>query len=127
MSVGFDVKLVGFDKIAARGDELTKVGKVWLANEALKDTDPYVPMLTGSLSQRSHLEGDQIVYPGPYARYLYYGKAMEGPRYGPKKATDKDLVYTKQAHPNAQSHWFEASKSQNLEKWLRGLRKIAKR
>jgi hypothetical protein len=51
---------------------------------------------------------------------------MKGPKYGPKYATDKDLVYTKSVHPNAQSHWFEASKAQNLPKWLRGVKKLVK-
>lgn len=126
MKVAFKAKAVGFDNIDRKLSALSSRQELWLANEVLKDTDPYVPALTGSLSQRSHVEGDRIIYPGPYARYLYYGKAMTGPKHGPKHATDKDLVYTKSMHPNAQSHWFEASKAQNLGKWLRGVKKLAK-
>lgn len=123
MSVKFTVKTSGLEEIDHRIAETASRAEVWLANEVLKDTDRYVPMLAGSLSQRSHVEGNMIVYPGPYARYLYFGKVMAGPPEGPKHATDKDLVYTKQAHPDAQSHWFEASKAQNLDKWLRGVKK----
>lgn len=126
MKLKFSVRTEGFEKIERDLLDRADKAEVWLANEILKDTDPFVPMLTGSLSQRSHVEGKSVVYPGPYARYLYYGKVMKGPKYGPKYATDKDLVYTKSVHPNAQSHWFEASKAQNLPKWLRGVKKLVK-
>ena len=126
MKLKFSVRTEGFEKIERDLLDRADKAEVWLANEVLKDTDPFVPMLTGSLSQRSHVEGKSVVYPGPYARYLYYGKVMKGPKYGPKYATDKDLVYTKSVHPNAQSHWFEASKAQNLPKWLRGVKKLVK-
>lgn len=126
MKLKFSVRTEGFEKIERDLLDRADKAEVWLANEILKDTEPFVPMLTGSLSQRSHVEGKSVVYPGPYARYLYYGKVMKGPKYGPKYATDKDLVYTKSVHPNAQSHWFEASKAQNLPKWLRGVKKLVK-
>ena len=126
MKVSFSVKTNGLNEIDTKIAQFSQKAEAWLANEILKDTDPYVPALTGSLSQRSHVDGNTVVYPGPYARYLYYGKVMEGPPQGPKHATDKDLVYTKTVHPNAQSHWFEASKAQNLKKWIRGVSKIGK-
>lgn len=126
MNVKFNVKTSGLEAIDREIANLASKSEVWLANEILKDTDPYVPALTGSLSQRSHVDGNEVVYPGPYARYLYYGKVMEGPPEGPKHATDKDLVYTKTVHANAQAHWFEASKAQNLQKWLKGVKKIVK-
>ena len=126
MNISFDVKTNGLEAIDKKIAEAATRRSAWLANEVLKDTDPYVPALTGSLAGRSHTEGDMVVYPGPYARYLYYGKVMAGPKYGPKYATDKDLVYTKNMHPNAQSHWFEASKAQNLKKWLKGVAKLGK-
>ena len=126
MNVKFNVKTSGLEAIDHEIAKLASESEVWLANEVLKDTDPYVPFLTGSLSQRSHVDGNTVVYPGPYARYLYYGKVMEGHPQGPKHATDKDLVYTKTVHANAQAHWFEASKAQNLQKWLKGVNKIVK-
>lgn len=127
MKVDFSVKTSGLDAVDQRISKLASEGETWLANEILKDTDPFVPALTLSLSQRSHVEGNSVIYPGPYARYLYYGKEMEGPKYGPKHATEKDLVFTKSVHPQAQSHWFEASKAQNLKKWLRGVAKFARK
>ena len=126
MKVEFTVKNAGLEEIDHKIAALASKGEVWLANEILKDTDKFVPFLTGSQSIRAYVDGGTVVYPGPYARYLWNGKVMEGPKYGPKHATDKDLVYTQQHHAQAQSHWFEASKAQNLPKWLKGVKKLAK-
>lgn len=98
-----------------------------LAVQVMKDTDKFVPALTGSLTQRTHIEESTIVYPGPYARFLYYGKVMvyapTGSTWAPKNehkvVTGRDLVMNKSMHPLASSHWFEVSKAANLEKWIR--------
>nr|DAQ42079.1 MAG TPA: Minor capsid protein [Caudoviricetes sp.] len=109
---------------AAIGKAATRAEHI-VAVQAAKDTSPYVPFLTGSLDERTRVSGNTIIYPGPYARYLYYGKVMVDPETGStyakkgmaKVLTDKNLVFTKYFHNQAQSHWFEASKAQNLEKW----------
>lgn len=98
-----------------------------LAVQMAKDTDPYVPARTKSLANRVIVHEDTIIYPGPYARFLYNGKLMIDPDTGspwaPKGATKvidpggKDLNISKSVHSKAQSHWFEASKAQNLPKW----------
>lgn len=103
--------------------------------QAQKDTSPYVPALTGSLDQKTRVDENQIIYPGPYARYLYYGKLMVDPTtgssYAPKGATkvltDKNLIFNKAMHSQAQDHWFEASKAENMDKWLRVAGKAVKR
>ena len=105
-----------------------------VAVQAAKDTSPYVPMLTGSMNLRTQVVGGTITYPGPYARYLYYGKLMVdpntgssfAPKGGTKVVTDKNLVFTQSFHPDAQAHWFEASKSENLDKWIRVADKAVK-
>lgn len=109
--------------LSKAGDKVSHI----VAIQAAKDTTPYVPMLTGSLNTRTQIVGDTIIYPGPYAKYLYYGKLEIDPetgsawaRKGTKKVeTDRDLVFTTDFHPDAQAHWFEASKAQNMEKWER--------
>ena len=106
-----------------------------VAIQAQKDTSPYVSALTGSLDKRTRVEENQIIYPGPYARYLYYGKLMVDPAtgssYAPKGTTkvltDKNLVFNKAMHSQAQDHWFEASKAENMDKWLRVAGKAVKR
>lgn len=97
-----------------------------LAVQVLKDTAPFVPMRTESLRLRSRVTDNEVIYPGPYARYLYYGKLYVDPLTGSSYAREgvtkvpavpeKDLIYW---HPGTCSHWFDASKAQNLDKWLR--------
>ncbi len=96
-----------------------------LAVQVAKDTEKYVPAKTLSLADRTQVDGDTIIYPGPDARYLYHGKLMVDPETGSpwarkgatKVLTDRNLVFSKSVHAAAQDHWFEASKAQNLEKW----------
>jgi len=111
-----------------------------LLSQVQKDTTPYVPMKTGSLMQRTHIIVDTIIYPGPYARYLYYGKAMTdpvhgGPFYIPEvgwrfrrnavlRPTDRDLVFDKTKHPLATARWFEVSKARNMKKWIAIAQKV---
>lgn len=105
-----------------------------LAVQAAKDTTPFVPMLTGSLRTRTRVTGNTVIYPGPYARYLYYGKLyvdpLTGSSYARKGVTkvpavpEKDLIFHR---TGTCSHWFEASKAQNMEKWVRVAEKAVKR
>ena len=98
-----------------------------LAVQAAKDTEPFVPARTRSLAIRTKIDGGRIVYPGPYAHYLYEGKLYVDPETGSawarkgvtKELTDKDLVFSKRVHGQAQDHWFEASKALNMERWSR--------
>lgn len=109
---------------AAIGKAATRAEHI-VAVQAAKDTSPYVPFLTGSLDERTRVSGNTIIYPGPYARFLYYGKVMVdpetgstyAPKGGTKVLTDKNLVFTTSGHAQAQSHWFEVSKAQNLKEW----------
>lgn len=109
---------------AAIGKAATRAEHI-VAVQAAKDTSPYVPFLTGSLDERTRVSGNTIIYPGPYARYLYYGKVMVNPetgstyapKGGTKVVTDKNLVFNTSGHNQAQSHWFEVSKAQNLKEW----------
>ena len=92
----------------------------------MKDTAPFVPMRSGSLRARTRIDGNLIIYEGPYARYLYYGKLyvdpLTGSPFARKNVTkipavpERDLKFWR---PGTCSHWFEASKAQNLQKWLR--------
>lgn len=117
-----------------------------LTIQAMKDTNKFVPFRTGSQSNRArpgeHMATDAkrmteaavdegrpvIIYPGPYARYLYHGKLMVDPVTGSswastgvtKTLTDKNLVFSQTTgHDQAQSYWFEASKALNMDKWRR--------
>lgn len=129
-----DVHFEGLEKVKGKFTESCTRAEHIVAQQIAKDTSPYVPMLTGSLDERTQVVGANVVYPGPYARFLYYGKVMVDPNtgstYAPeggsKVVTDRNLVFNQTVHPQAQDHWFEASKAQNLEKWERVAEKAVK-
>lgn len=143
----FNVRTVGITNNMI--DPEVRKANLWLANEVWKTTKPFVPAQTMSLNKKSHVEDTKVVYPGPYARYLYYGKAMVDPatgkgppRFKDKEtgeyiirwpegsklvASSKDLVFSKEVHKSAQAFWFEASKAKNKESWIRGAEKVIKR
>ena len=134
MGIKFSVHTDGMDAVrTAIAKACTRAEHV-LAEQMEKDTQPFVPTLTGSLTQRTRVVGNDIIYPGPYARFLYYGKVMVdpetgstyAPKGGTKVLTDKNLVFTTSGHAQAQSHWFEASKAENLDKWIRVADKAVK-
>lgn len=127
MAVTFAMHFGGMEAIKNKLAESCTRAESIVGQQVIKDTEPFVPALTGSLTIRTRLDGNKIIYPGPYARFLYYGKVMVdpqtgstfAPKGGTKVLTNRDLVFSKAMHPQAQSHWFEASKAQNLDKWIR--------
>ena len=127
MAVTFAMHFGGMEAIKDKLAESCTRAESIVGQQVIKDTAPFVPALTGSLTIRTRLDGNKIIYPGPYARFLYYGKVMVdpqtgstfAPKGGTKVLTNRDLVFSKTMHPQAQSHWFEASKAQNLDKWIR--------
>lgn len=127
MALKFTVYTSGMDALKAALAQACTKAEHAVAVQVKRDTEPFVPSLTGSLTQRTRVIGNEVVYPGPYARFLYYGKVMVDPatgstyahKGGTKMVTDRNLVFSKAMHPQAQSHWFEASKAQNLDKWVR--------
>lgn len=135
MGIKISVHTDGFDAVKeAIAKACTRAEHV-LAEQIEKDTQPFVPMLTGSLTQRTRVVGNDIIYPGPYSRFLYYGKVMVdpntgstyAPKGGTKVVTDRNLVFNQTMHPQAQAHWGEASKAQNLDKWVRVADKAVKK
>lgn len=123
----FDVRFEGAEAIRSAVENSCTRAEHIVAQQIAKDTAPFVPALTSSLDQRTRVVDDAVIYPGPYARFLYNGKVMVDPNTGStfappggsKVVTDRNLVFTQSVHAQAQSHWFEASKAQNLNKWLR--------
>ena len=130
----FSVKADGFYALQEKLAQACTKAEHIVATQVRKDTSPYVPFLTGSLNERTRVVGNSVVYPGPYARFLYYGKVMVdpntgstyAPKGGTKVVTDRNLVFNHTAHPQAQAHWCEASKAQNLGKWVRVAEKAVK-
>lgn len=98
----------------------------------------YCPWDTGTLAKSPYsateIGSGKVVYPGPYARYQYYGEV-----YGPnipkeidasgdviqwaspekKYPTGRDINYSKDVNPLAGSYWFERMKADHKEDILR--------
>ena len=135
MALKVTVETSGFDAAKQSIAERCKRSEHVLALQVEKDTQPFVPALTGSLNTRTRVVDNDVIYPGPYARFLYYGKVMVdpstgstwAPKGGTKVVTDRNLVFTKTMHPQAQAFWFEASKAQNIDKWVRVAQKAVKK
>ena len=133
--VQFSIHTSGIDSLPDKIRKSSDKAEHIVAMQVKKDTSSYVPALTGDLDRRTRVDGPNVIYPGPQSRYLYHGKLMVDPAtgssYAPKGATkvltDKDLVFNKAMHAQAQSHWFEASKAENLKNWVRVADKAVKR
>lgn len=106
-----------------------------LAVQMAKDTEPFVPARTKSLVDRTQVVDSMVIYSGPESRMLYNGKLMIDPDTGSawakkgatKVVTGKDLNISTAVHSKAQSHWFEASKAQNLPKWRNVAERVMRR
>ena len=96
----------------------------------------YVPWETGTLAKSAYsatvIGSGEVVYPGPYAHYMYYGEV-----YGPnipifeddsgeptrwfsppgqeKHPTGRPLQYAQDVNPLAGSYWFERMKADHLD------------
>lgn len=107
---------------------------------------PYCPFETGLLANSPYnateIGSGLVVYPGPYARYLYFGEV-----YGPnipifdddsgeptgwfsppgkkKHPTGRNLEYDQTINPLAGSHWVERMVADRKDDIVEGARKIA--
>lgn len=119
--------------LEAYGERL-KDAQWWLGNQVLQGCRALMPLRTGSLQDRSYVEdgGRRVVFPGPYARYLYMDKVMVDPvtgsawvKEGVKKVvTSKRLTYS---NSEAVDHWFDEAKARNLPYWVNGVENFIKR
>jgi hypothetical protein len=105
-----------------------------LDSQIMDDMVPFMPMRDGLFIAQTRARSQAIAGTGqvvaaapPFARVLYEGKVMIDPltgspwaRKGAKKVgTDRPLKYSKESHPQAQAHWFEATKRKNLNDWVK--------
>lgn len=79
--------------------------QMFVTNTVNRRITRYMPFRSGALSTKlKHIKSaTEIEVLGPYARYQYYGKVMEGP--APKAVTDRDLKYDKTKNPLSGPFW----------------------
>ncbi len=120
--------------LAARSLQTGGQVQQYIDSEVLRLSDPYLPHNSGGLKDAgidgTKIGSGQVIWNGPYARYLYYGKLMVGSngsswvRHGEKKhLTDKNLTY--QGAPKRGSYWFERMKAAHRKEILKGAARIA--
>lgn len=119
----------------------SKEAQRFLAEDVERKCQPYVPMSAGSgahMVDAARVTDDSIIYPGPYAHYVYEGKVM-GPNYtdgkgrfwsgkAPKEYTGKELQY--HGAPKRGKHWDKRMMAdhgkeveQDFENYLKGRNK----
>ena len=106
MSVKIRVQMKPVSAIISRLG-LGKQGDVqlFLTNTVNRRITRYMPYRSGVLATKLKRikSPTEIEVLGPYARYQYYGKAMEGR--APKLVTERNLMYTKTKNPLAGPFW----------------------
>lgn len=109
---------------------------LFMANEAKRLMDPYVPAMNMGLSQnvRTYVEdGSGIVhYTSPYANYQHKGILMVSritgspwARMGESKVTTgRKLKYNKSRHPLATSEWEKAMKAARMSDFTNAVQRF---
>ena len=134
MSVDFKCnKLIPQIAKEALGGDRTQL---FMANEAKRLMNPYVPALNMGLSQnvRTYVEnGSGVVhYLSPYAKYQHKGVLMVSRLTGSpwakagesKVTTGKSLKYNKSRHPLATSEWDKAMKAARMGDYTSAVQKF---
>ena len=124
MNSSYRIELNSLQEILKKRN-LEERGKLqrFVASEVVRLSDKRVPMVTGTFKRQVKVEdgGKKVVYPGPQARYLYYGKVMVGP--APKRVTDKALTYN--GAPMRGAMWFERTKTDEGEQIISSAAEMA--
>ena len=116
----FPTKITAKDKSISLNVDLRRFNnqydraQMWLDNQVIQDSTPYVPMNTGALFKSAitgtELGSGEVVWDTPYARRCYYGE---------------NFNFRKDKHPHAQAYWFEAAKAANKATWIRTAKRKA--
>jgi len=87
-----------------------KRGQLAIANQALIDMDPYIPLKRGPLRLSGHVTGNgsQIVYNTPYARAQFYGGAYNKYR---------SFSFSEYSTPGTGKRWDLKAKPLHANKW----------
>lgn len=112
---------------------------LFMANEAKRLMEPYVPYLNGPLSTKVSAGvdsgGGYVHYKQPYAGFQYYGVVMIGKKSNSpyagynegKKTTAQKLNYNKSKHPLATSQWDKAMKAAHMGYLTRAVQDYVKK
>lgn len=133
----------------SRFEEQFQRAQYQLDGDVMNSMVPFMPMRDGNFINLTRKDSAAMQGSGkvcaatvPQGRFLYEGKVMvdevtgspwarKGAKkvlvsqYGGKTAAKENINYTRQAHPKAQSHWFDAAKESDLDLWVKRAKKAA--
>lgn len=127
VNVKTDIDLADISKKIEKADEL-------LAVQVVKDTEKeFLPMLNHQLANGTRVSGGKIIYPGPYAHYLWEGTVYVDPVSGAagfklkdgswasrrgvtKIPSGRSLVFSR---ASARDHWTDHAKEKYMDRWER--------
>lgn len=81
-----------------------KKGELAMANQALLDMEPYVPLRDGHLRSGSHASPGKVTYPGPYGRAHFYG-------------TNGIVTFRKYTTPGTGKRWDKRVPKGTIREW----------
>lgn len=111
---------------------------LFMANEAVRMMDPYVPATSAEMladSAQTRVENGKGIaeYSGPYSHYQYTGDAMVGPSGSAwakpgetKHYNGQRLSYSKEAHPKATAKWNEAMMAEKGKQYVASIQRFVK-
>ena len=125
--------------------------KGWLVQKVIDKTVidyclAYVPWDSGNLGMSAYsattIGSGKVIYPGPYAHYMYYGEVYgpnipiyedgakeptrwESPKGKKKHPTGRPLKYGTDVNPLAGSFWFERMKADRMQDIIQEAKNVA--
>lgn len=133
----------------SRFDKQYQKAQYGLDGDVMTSMVPFMPMQQGSFvdvtrGASAAVQGSGKVYAayGPQGRFLYEGKTMVSEKtgsawarlgvqkvlvsqYSGKTNAKENLVYSKNAHPAAQAHWFDPAKERDGKMWVKNVKRTA--
>ena len=119
------IRFVGLEMAGVRDKAMERIRKAqaYVDEQVLLQSEPYMPRDTGALIASGRARDGVVTYSVPYARYVYYGEAMEGRP--PKRPSGRALRY--QGAPMRGRLWLSRMKADRGGMILAGAQEILRR
>lgn len=101
-----------------------------VAQQAAKDTAPFVPRRSGALASETKVVGNRIIYDTEYAGELFRGKLAVDPvtkiagfpvgggEFRSRRGIKKVLSQRSMHYTNGTDHWFYKAKEKYFKRWM---------
>lgn len=125
--MSFSVNFASLNELK-KSQGLGKDGRIqkYIDQEVVRRMAPFTPFGTGALQNSAYRKCGEIIYTVPYAKFLYYGKAMVSPSTGSTWARSGEgkvmtnRVLTFKGAPMRGPYWFLRMKAYYGQEILKG-------